>query len=61
MLFEPPFKDMDDQGGMGVFDDASSHKIISIVESINENALHWLQGDVASIIKFRILSRGFQW
>ena len=31
--------DMNDQGLMGVFDDASSHKIISIVESINENAM----------------------
>jgi type I restriction enzyme R subunit len=39
MLFEPPFTDMNDQGLMGVFDDASSHKIISIVERINENAL----------------------
>ena len=39
MLFEPPFTDMNDQGLMGVFDDASSHKIISIVESINENAM----------------------
>lgn len=39
MLFEPPFIDMNDQGLMGVFDDASSHKIISIVESINENTL----------------------
>jgi type I restriction enzyme R subunit len=39
MLFESPFTDMNDQGLMGVFDDASSHKIISIVERINENAL----------------------
>ena len=39
MLFEPPFIDMNDQGLMGVFDDASSHKIISIGERIKENAL----------------------
>ena len=39
MLFEPPFIDMNDQGLMEMFDDASSQKIISIVESINENAL----------------------
>jgi type I restriction enzyme R subunit len=39
MLFEPPFTDVNDQGLLGVFDDGASHKIISIVERINENAL----------------------
>lgn len=39
MLFEPPFTDVNDQGLMGVFDDGASHKIISIVEMINENAI----------------------
>lgn len=39
MLFEPPFTDVNDQGLLGVFDDGASHKIISIVEKINENAL----------------------
>lgn len=39
MLFEPPFTDVNDQGLMGVFDDGASHKIISIVERINSNAV----------------------
>ncbi|MES2284688.1 MAG: DEAD/DEAH box helicase family protein [Bacteroidota bacterium] len=39
MLFEPPFTDVNDQGLIGVFDDGASHKIISIVEKINENAV----------------------
>jgi type I restriction enzyme R subunit len=39
MLFEPPFTDVNDQGLMGVFDDGASHKIISIIEKINENAI----------------------
>jgi type I restriction enzyme R subunit len=39
MLFEPPFTDVNDQGLLGVFDDGSSQKIISIVERINENAM----------------------
>jgi type I restriction enzyme R subunit len=39
MLFEPPFTDLNDQGLMGVFDDGASHKIISIVERINSNAI----------------------
>ena len=38
MLFEAPFTDINDGGLNGVFDDASAHKIISIVEHINENA-----------------------
>lgn len=39
MLFEPPFTDVNDQGLMGVFDDGASHKIISIIEDINSNAI----------------------
>jgi type I restriction enzyme R subunit len=39
MLFEPPFTDVNDQGLVGVFDDGESHKIISIIEEINNNAL----------------------
>jgi type I restriction enzyme R subunit len=39
MLFEPPFTDVNDQGLMGVFDDGASHKIISIIEKINDNAI----------------------
>jgi type I restriction enzyme R subunit len=39
MLFESPFTDINDQGLMGVFDDGASHKIISIVERINNNAV----------------------
>lgn len=38
MLFEPPFTDMNDQGILGVFEDAEAHKIISIIQEINENA-----------------------
>ncbi len=37
MLFEAPFTDINDQGLLGVFDDASATKIISIVNQINEN------------------------
>ena len=39
MLFEPPFTDINDQGLLGVFDDASATKIISIVDEINGNAV----------------------
>lgn len=39
MLFEPPFTDINDQGLMGIFDDSDAHKVISIIESINENAM----------------------
>jgi len=39
MLFEPPFTDMNDQGLMGVFDDSDAHKVINIIERINENAM----------------------
>lgn len=38
MLFEPPFTDINDQGLLGVFDDASAEKVIRIIESINELA-----------------------
>ncbi len=38
LLFEAPFTDMHDQGLMGLFDDADARKVISIVDSINENA-----------------------
>jgi type I restriction enzyme R subunit len=38
MLFKAPFTDINDGGLNGVFDDASAHKIISIVDNINENA-----------------------
>ena len=39
MLFEPPFTDLNDQGLSGIFDDGASHKIISIIEEINSNAI----------------------
>lgn len=35
MLFESPFIDINDRGLMGVF----AHKVISIIERINGNAL----------------------
>ena len=38
MLFEPPFTNINDQGLLGVFDDAAATKIISIVDEINRNA-----------------------
>ncbi|ESU24362.1 type i site-specific deoxyribonuclease [Flavobacterium enshiense DK69] len=38
MLFESPFTDVNDQGLLGVFDDGDAHKVISIIERINENA-----------------------
>ena len=38
MLFKEPFTDMDDQGLLGVFDEAEAHKVISILDRINENA-----------------------
>lgn len=38
MLFEPPFTDLNDQGLLGVFDDAEAHKVISIIDRINHNA-----------------------
>jgi type I restriction enzyme R subunit len=39
MLFETPFTDMNDQGLMGVFEDSDAHKVINIIERINENAM----------------------
>jgi type I restriction enzyme R subunit len=39
MLFEPPFTDMNDQGLMGIFEDSDAHKVINIIERINENAM----------------------
>jgi len=39
MLFEAPFTDVNDQGLMGVFDDAEAVKIIHIIDEINENAM----------------------
>jgi type I restriction enzyme R subunit len=39
MLFEPPFTDMNDQGLLGLFEDGDAHKVISIIERINGNAL----------------------
>jgi type I restriction enzyme R subunit len=38
MLFESPFTDMNDQGLIGIFEDGEAHKVISIIEKINENA-----------------------
>jgi type I restriction enzyme R subunit len=38
MLFEPPFTDINDQGLLGVFDDAEAVKVIRIIETINKNA-----------------------
>lgn len=38
MLFEPPFTNVNDQGLLGVFDDADAGKIIRIIDGINENA-----------------------
>lgn len=38
ILFEPPFTDMHDQGLLGIFEDSDAYKVISIIESINENA-----------------------
>ncbi len=38
MLFEPPFTNVNDQGLLGVFDDADAGKIIRIIDEINENA-----------------------
>ena len=39
MLFEPPFTDINDQGLLGVFDDAEAHNIIRIIERVNSNAV----------------------
>ena len=39
MLFESPFTDSNDKGLMGIFDDSDAHKVINIIERINENAM----------------------
>jgi type I restriction enzyme R subunit len=39
MLYEPPFTDMNDHGLNGVFEDGDAFKIISIVETVNHNAM----------------------
>ncbi len=39
MLFESPFTDVNDQGLLGVFNDAEAGKIIRIINEINENAM----------------------
>lgn len=39
MLFESPFTDLNDQGLIGIFEDGDAHKVISIIERINENAI----------------------
>lgn len=38
MLFEPPFTDIDSNGVAGLFDEATSIKIITLMEAINGNA-----------------------
>jgi type I restriction enzyme R subunit len=38
MLFEPPFTDINTSGIMGVFDEATSKKIINLIEDINHTA-----------------------
>ncbi len=38
MLFEPPFTNINDQGLMGVFDDAEANKVIRIINTVNQNA-----------------------
>jgi type I restriction enzyme R subunit len=38
MLFQQPFTDINDQGLIGVFDDARATKIIKIVDRVNDNA-----------------------
>ncbi|TVR38204.1 MAG: DUF4145 domain-containing protein [Cryomorphaceae bacterium] len=38
MLFEEPFTHVNDQGLLGVFDEADAHKVISILDGIKENA-----------------------
>lgn len=38
MLFEPPFTDINSNGIMGIFDEATSTKIINLIEKINHTA-----------------------
>jgi type I restriction enzyme, R subunit len=39
LLFEPPFKDIDPSGIMGVFDEGVSRKILELIAEINQTAL----------------------
>ena len=39
LLFKSPFNDMHQDGLIGVFDDGDAHKVINIIERINENAM----------------------
>jgi type I restriction enzyme, R subunit len=39
MLFEPPFTHINDQGLLGVFDDAAATKVIKLIDRVNGNAL----------------------
>ena len=38
MLFESPFTNINDQGLLGVFSDAEATRIITIIDTINQNA-----------------------
>ena len=38
MLFEPPFTDINSNGIMGIFDQATSGRIVELIEQINHNA-----------------------
>jgi hypothetical protein len=38
ILFEPPFTDVNDQGLLGVFDEAACTRIIQLIEMVNGNA-----------------------
>ncbi|WP_116108451.1 type I restriction-modification enzyme R subunit C-terminal domain-containing protein [Lewinella sp. IMCC34191] len=37
MLFEPPFTDQHDEGVLGLFDQASSRRILGILREVNGN------------------------
>src|SRR5690606_35781739 len=37
-LTSPPFTDMDDSGVIGLFEDNSAHKLISLIKEVNNNA-----------------------
>jgi type I restriction enzyme, R subunit len=39
LLFEPPFTHINDQGLLGVFDDAAATKVIKLIDRVNGNAL----------------------
>lgn len=39
LLFEPPFTDINDQGLVGVFDDADTTKIIRLIDQVNMNVM----------------------